>query len=152
YRETISALRRDLSHERLHGFGPFPSVLARFFLSRCLVELGHVREAAEIIDEAIEIADGLDDAWGRLLSYTGRAEVDIHRGEATRAVAVSARALDLCTTNIPFLFPIVASTHGWALARSRRIDDGIALLERAVESARAMGIAHEGSLLRVRLA
>ena len=52
---------------------------------------------------------------------------------------------------MPFLFAIAASTHGWALARSNRAADAVALLERAVESATAMRIAHEGSLLRVRL-
>src|SRR5262249_9694514 len=146
YRKNIEALRGDLGHEHL-GIGPFPSVITRFFLSRCLTELGQVREAAEIIAEAVEIPDALDDAWSRLLAYTGTAEVDIHRGDAARALGMSARALDLCATTVPFLFSIVASANGWALARSNRVEEGIALLERAVESARTMGNAQEQSLL-----
>jgi len=79
------------------------------------------------------------------------AEVDIHCGDARRMLSTSARALDLCTAHVPFLFAIAASTRGWALARSNRIGEAVTLLERAVESATTMRIAHEGSLLRVRL-
>jgi tetratricopeptide (TPR) repeat protein len=150
-RANIQSLKGHPSRERGLGMGVFPAVISRFYLSRCLIELGELREAAAIIEEALGIADTLDDPWGRVVSCIGMAEVDIHRGDATRALSTSARALDLCAAHVPFLFGIAASTHGWALARSNRAADAVALLERAVESATAMRIAHEGSLLRVRL-
>jgi len=102
-------------------------------------------------EEALDIADTLNDPWGRVLSYIAKAEIDIHCGDATRILSTSARALDLCTAHVPFLFAIAASTHGWALARSNRVGEAVSLLERAVESATTMRIAHEGTLLRVRL-
>jgi tetratricopeptide (TPR) repeat protein len=151
-RANIQTLKGQLIREHSLGMGPFPAVISRFYLSRCLVELGELREAAATIEEALSIADTLDDPWGRVLSYIGMAELDIHRGDATRMLRASARALDLCAAHVPFLSAIASSTHGWALARSNRVAEAVALLERAVESATAMRIAHEGSLLRVRLA
>jgi predicted ATPase/class 3 adenylate cyclase len=150
-RVNIQALQGQLSRERSPGMGPFPAVLSRFYLSRCLVELGELRDAEAIIEEAVGIADTLDDPWSRVLSYLAKAEIDIHRRDATRMLSASARALELCAAHVPFLFAIAASTHGWALARSNRVAEALALLERAVESATAMRIAHEGSLIRVRL-
>jgi tetratricopeptide (TPR) repeat protein len=150
-RSNIHALKGHTSREHGLGMGPFPAVLSRFYLVRCLIELGKLREATAIIEETLGVADTLDDPWGRVLSYIGMAEVDIHRGDATRAISTSARALNLCAAHVPFLFAIAASTHGWALARSHRVAEAVALMERAVESATAMRIAHEGSLLRVRL-
>ena len=100
-------------------------MLSRFYLGRCLIEVGELREAAAIIEEALGVADTLDDPWGRVLSYIGMAEVDIHRGDATRTLSTSARALDLCAAHVPFLFAIAASTHGWALARSNRVAEAV---------------------------
>src|SRR5262249_61661191 len=39
-RVNIQALKGDLIRERSPGMGPFPAVLSRFYLSRCLIELG----------------------------------------------------------------------------------------------------------------
>jgi tetratricopeptide (TPR) repeat protein len=148
---NFQALKGDLIRERGLGMGPFPAVISRFYLSRCLIELGELRDALATIEEALDIADTLDDPWGRVLSYIGMAEVDIHRGDVTRALSASARAVDLCAAHVPFLSAITASTHGWALARSNRVGVAVTLLERAVESATAMRVAHEGTLLRMRL-
>jgi hypothetical protein len=103
------------------------------------------------LEEAREIADMLDDPWGRVLSYIGRAELDIHSGDAMRMLSTSARALDLCITHVPFLFAIAASARGWALAHSNRVGEAVTLMERAVESSTTIRVAHEGTLLRVRL-
>ena len=48
-RVNIQALKGDLVRERSPGMGPFPAVLSRFYLSRCLIELGKLREASTTI-------------------------------------------------------------------------------------------------------
>src|SRR5207247_4262366 len=129
-------LRGELGHARL-GVGAVVSVVSRHNLSACLAELGELAEAVSVAEGAVQIAEALDHPWSRTIAYWAMASVDLQRGDLVRAIATSARGLDLAATHVPFHFPTGATIHGYALALSGRAEDGIPLMERGMEMTRA---------------
>jgi tetratricopeptide (TPR) repeat protein len=149
-RRSIAALRVESDRTRL-GYGSFPSVLYRQFLVLCLTELGEFNEATAVSREAVQIAEALDNPWSRALAYNAMATVAVQRGDTSRAVAVAAQGVDLCSTfDLTFSWPRLASLNGYAMVLAGRYEDGIALMEGALQASLAMHYGQEEALRRVR--
>jgi class 3 adenylate cyclase/tetratricopeptide (TPR) repeat protein len=145
-RRSIAALRVESDRVRL-GYGPFQSVLYRHLLVACLTELGEFDEATAILREAVRIAEALNHPWSSALAYSAMATVAIQRGDASRAVATSAQGLELCDTyDMTFLWPKLASLNGYATVLAGQGEDGVALMERALQASLAMRLGMEETL------
>ena len=124
-------------------------MLYRYFLVECLTELGGFEEATAISREAVRIAEALDNPWSRALAYKSAATVAVQRGETSRAVVLSAQGLALCDTyDMTFLWPLLASLNGYAMALAGRHEDGVALMERALQASMAMRLGQDEALRR----
>src|SRR5262249_35550626 len=116
-----------------------PSVHSRMCLSWALAELGDFGEALARAEEAVEIAETVDQPLSRTVAYVGLGVVSLRRGEPARAIGALEQALGLVRDwNIPLWFPRVASSLGAAYTLGGRAADGVPLIERAVERATTM--------------
>jgi class 3 adenylate cyclase/tetratricopeptide (TPR) repeat protein len=155
YEEAAANLRWGIAvlgvetDRRPLGYGPFPSVLYRHFLVGCLTQLGEFDEATTVSREAVRIAEALDNPWSRALAYNAVAMLAVQRGDTSRAVAVAGRGLDLCNAyDMKFLWPRLASLSGYAMTLTGRFEDGVALMESALQASLAMRLAQDEAIRR----
>ena len=147
FRDNAVALVGDRARERF-GLPQLPSVHSRMCLAWSLAELGEFGEALARADEAVEIAETVDQPLSRTVAYVGRGVVCLRRGEHARAIDVLEQALALIRDwNIPLWFPRVASSLGVAYALGGRPAEGVPLVARAVERATTMRLTGGLSLL-----
>jgi tetratricopeptide (TPR) repeat protein len=138
FRDNVEALVGARAHERF-GLPQLPSVHSRTCLVWSLAELGEFAEAFARGDEAVAIAELVDQPLSRTVAYAGLGAARLRAGDVEGAIAILERALDLCDRwHIPIWVPRVASSLGVAYAQAGRIDAGLALAARAVERAEAM--------------
>jgi len=147
FRDNAVALVGERARERF-GLPQLPSVHSRMCLAWSLAELGEFGEALARADEAVEIAEAVDQPLSRTVAYVARGVVSLRRGEHARAIRVLEQALGLIRDwNIPLWFPRVASSLGVAYALGGRPEEGVPLVERAVERATTMRLVGGLSLL-----
>jgi len=138
FRDNVDALVGARARERF-GLPQLPSVHSRMCLSWALAELGDFGEALARAEEAVEIAETVDQPLSRTVAYVGLGVVSLRRGEPARAIGALEQALGLIRDwNIPLWFPRVASSLGAAYTLGGRAADGVPLIERAVERATTM--------------
>jgi DNA-binding NtrC family response regulator/tetratricopeptide (TPR) repeat protein len=138
YGEAIEALGGDLVRERLGQAVP-PSLYARSISAICLAELGEFAEAQRFATEAATLTRTLDLPFGFVLARMALGHTAIVQGHAEDAMAALAPALEMIEARgIPTWFPWAAALRGYALGLSGRVDEGGALLERALERALAL--------------
>jgi class 3 adenylate cyclase/tetratricopeptide (TPR) repeat protein len=144
YRQAIDVLRwnvaaftGELLQERL-GLTGLASVLSRSWLVRCLVELGVFAEGRALGDEAIQMAETVDDSFSRGEAYSSIGRLSLRQGDLPTAIAMLERSLGICqVANIQLLAPTAASDLGAAYALAGRVPEALPLLEQAV----AQGVA-----------
>jgi tetratricopeptide (TPR) repeat protein len=133
YRKNVTLLTGDLSRERF-GMTALPSVSSRVELSEALAELGEFAAGITCGEEAIRIAEVVDHPFSRVMAYWGIGHLYLYKADLSKAISVLERSLALCqTSNLPLLFPQVASALGAALALSGRSAEALPLLEQAIE-------------------
>jgi tetratricopeptide (TPR) repeat protein len=138
FRQNSGALVGDRARERF-GLPQLPSVHSRMCLAWSLAELGEFEHALARAEEAMAIAEAVDQPLSRTAAYVGLGVTNLRRGEYAEAIAVLERALTLLReSNIPLWFPRVASSLGAAYALGGRPAEGAPLIERAVERATTM--------------
>ena len=138
YGEAIEALAGDLVRERLGQAVP-PSLYARSISAICLAELGEFVEAERFATEAATLTRTLDLPFGFVLARIALGHAAIVQAHAGDAMAALAPALEIIETRgLPTWFPWAAALQGYALALAGRVDEGIALLDRALERAVAL--------------
>ena len=138
FRDNATALVGDRARERF-GLPQLPSVHSRMCLAWSLAEQGEFGEALARADEAVAIAEAVDQPLSRTVAYVALGVASLRRGEHARAITMLEQALGLIRDwNIPLWFPRVASTLGVAYALGGRAADGVPLIERAVERATTM--------------
>jgi transcriptional regulator with AAA-type ATPase domain/tetratricopeptide (TPR) repeat protein len=144
FRDNAAALVGERARERF-GLPQLPSVHSRMCLAWALAERGEFGEALARAEEAVAIAEAVDQPLSRTVAYVALGVATLRRGEHARAIAVLEQALGLIRDwSIPLWFPRVASTLGVAYAFGGRAAEGVPLVERAVERATAMRL--EGGL------
>jgi len=147
---NVAALTGELRYERFQGL--LLSVLSRSWLVRCLTELGAFAESLALGEEAIRLAEAVDDPFSRSEAYSGVGRLSLRQGDLPQAMAVLERGLGVCqAANIQLLVPLVASELGAAYALSGRMFEALPLLEQAVAQATIMGRVSHLSLWTVQL-
>jgi tetratricopeptide (TPR) repeat protein len=85
--------------------------------------------------------------WCRL----GIGRLQVVRGELAMAIETLAPALPLCIGDLAIYFSRIASSLGAAYVGTGRVEDGIALLQKADDHAQAIGFAFGHALVLVQL-
>jgi tetratricopeptide (TPR) repeat protein len=134
----VAALTGELLQECLSLNG-VASVLSRTHLVFCLAELGAFAEGQTLGDEAIQIAEAVDNPFSRTEAYGSIGRLSLRQGDVPTAIALLERRLGVCqAANIQILVPFAASDLGTAYALSGRKAEALPLLEQAVTQATAM--------------
>jgi DNA-binding NtrC family response regulator/tetratricopeptide (TPR) repeat protein len=138
YGEAIAALTGDLVRERLGQAMP-PSLYARSISAICLAELGESAAAERFATEATTLTRTLDLPFGFVLARMALGHAAIVQRRAEAALEPLAQALETIETRgLPTWFPWAAALRGYALALAGRVDEGVVLLDRALERAVAL--------------
>ena len=138
-RWNVAALTGELLQECLSLPG-WPPCSPAFYLVLCLAELGAFAEGRTLGDEAIQIAEAVDNPFSRTEAYGSLGRLSLRQGDLPKAIALLERGLEVCqAANIQILVPFAASDLGTAYALAGRIPEALPLLEQAVAQATAMG-------------
>src|SRR5262245_25175134 len=145
-RRLIESLRGERGRERF-GLATFPAVYSRGLLARALAELGRFDEGDAHGQEAIRIADSLDQPFSVVVACLDLAHLKSMRGELPEAARYLERAAAQCREwNITNHAPIVMAALGHVYASSGRIGDGISCLQQALRAYEGEGIGFHHSL------
>jgi class 3 adenylate cyclase/tetratricopeptide (TPR) repeat protein len=129
---NVASLEGGLVRERF-GLPYLPSVFSRTWLVWCLAELGAFDEGRAIGQEAIRIAEAIEQPWDLLAAYRGVGLLSLGKGEIQAAISSFERCLGLCQVwDISGWFAIMASQLGYAYALSGRMSEALPLLEQAI--------------------
>ncbi len=91
---SIDLLKGDLIFQRL-GMLALPSVLARAWLAWALAEMGDFETAQAHADEAVRIAEAVNQPWSLIFGYLASGVAGIRKGEVASATLALEGALDL---------------------------------------------------------
>ena len=132
---NIQALDGKLSKDRL-GMAGIPLVFSRGHLCWSLAELGRFAEGAAHWQEAMNLASEVKHPFSEAFARYCRGFLYIRKGEIERAITHLEPGLAMCRSmNNRLDLPFVASFLGLAYAFEGRPNDGIPLLEEAVQEA-----------------
>jgi class 3 adenylate cyclase/tetratricopeptide (TPR) repeat protein len=134
-RQNVAALEGDLRHARF-GMAGLPSVHSRTFLVYCLAECGEFVEGMTHSEDAVRIAEAVDQPYSLVLASTALGQLHLCRGACRQAISLFERGLELCRVwNIPLLALSSTARLGYAHALSGQVSTALPLLEQAVEQA-----------------
>jgi tetratricopeptide (TPR) repeat protein len=142
---NVTMIVSDLRGETF-GLAGLPAVFSRVWLALCLVEQGALDEAEAHAEEAVAIAEAENHPFSLIVACAGigtsprpprelRERDRLERGLLTQHVAA-----------IPLLFPTIAAPLGWAYALAGRHEEGINVLQDAIERAEALDFAANHAL------
>jgi tetratricopeptide (TPR) repeat protein len=150
-RLVVDALTGELLYER---FGE-PSVLsvhARAWLATTLAEVGRFSEGLTLAEESIRIAETAKNGFSLAQACNGLGLLYLRRGHLADAERLLERALSLCREgNFHLLLPIAASGLGSAFVLAERVEEGLPLLELAVDACVTKGLVGGCSMHQLRL-
>lgn len=130
FRRTIRALG-DRMFERCGVVG-FPAVMAPALLAQLLAECGRFDEAVTCAEEAIRIAEALDQPYSSITAWRAVGKLYSVRGEFPSAITVLERALHVATRwQLTVREANIMEDLGLAYVCSQRLAEGLDLLERA---------------------
>ncbi len=140
YRQAVSYHRRNVDaltgpwlHERF-GEPGLPSVFARAYLAWSLAELGEFAEGLARAEEAVQIAESVDQPFTLSHAYFGLGLLRLRRGNLGQAIPALEKSLDVCqVSDIQLVLPWAAAALGYAYALAGRSAESFPLLEHAVE-------------------
>src|SRR5262249_25833169 len=159
YQQAVELLRRTLngvdSESGGEAFAPVEwvrtrvvSVSARARLTWCLAELGDFTEAIACGNQAVGIAQEVDDTFSLVFAYRSVGAAMLRRGDVSQSVSPLERSVELCrTAQFKFPFDIAAGHLGYAFALSGRLAEGVALMEEALADSAATGTSNHPLLM-----
>ena len=135
----VATLRGDLELRRFGLPGP-AAVFFRIWLVSSLTRLGDFAEAAAQAEESLRIARLADQPLALVVAHYTNGFHLVHRPDLPRAIAELERSLELCHTwKLPAWFSNIASILGYAYARSGRMEEGVPLMQQAIDESVAGG-------------
>ena len=135
---NIRALDGKLARDRL-GMAGIPLVFSRGHLCWSLAELGRFAEGVAEWQEAMNLAAEVKHPFSEAFARYCGGFLYIRKGEVERAITHLEPGLAMCRSmNIRLDLPFVASFLGLAYAFEGRPNDGVPLLEEAVQEATAL--------------
>jgi predicted ATPase/class 3 adenylate cyclase len=138
--QNVATLHGEMLYER---FGSIDIIAAtsRAHLSLCHAERGAFTEGLAMAEEALRIAETVNNPFSLILACRGTSVVFLRQGELQRAIPMLERALSLCQDwHIPLLLPMSAAALGLAYALEGRVAAGLVLVEQGMEQEVARGI------------
>jgi len=139
FQSSIDSLEGDRIRGRF-GEAALPSILARVWSVHSLADQGAFVQGIARGEEALRIAEMVDQPYSLVGAYRGLGYVYLRKGDLKEAVSVFERSHRLWRAwNIPTWFFGIAAHLGYAYALSGRLAEGLALLERATEQSISMG-------------
>jgi class 3 adenylate cyclase/tetratricopeptide (TPR) repeat protein len=128
-------------------------LLVRCFLTRSLAELGRFAEGITYGEDAMRLVEHHTTAFGQATALAGFGFLHLRKGDIEAAIPLLERGLEVCRVyNVNNWLPTVGASLGAAYTVTGRVDEGVTLLEQAVDLAQRMGIAATLSLWRMCLA
>jgi tetratricopeptide (TPR) repeat protein len=145
-RRAAEAVRDDRPYTMTTVVAASADALAR--LAWCLAELGEFGEAMARSEEIVRIGRETDQPASLIFGYRSLGFVSLCRGDVQQAIPPLERAVELCRViPVRVVFDITAAHLGYAYALSRRLSEGVALLEEALADPAATGTTHHPLLL-----
>lgn len=146
YRQAVDLLGKGVDTLRagleLRRFGlPGPaSVFFRVWLVSSLTRLGRFQEAEAQAEESLRIAREADQPLALMVAHYTAGFSLVHRPDLPRAIAEIEQSLQLCRTwKLPAWCSNIASILGYAYAQSGRMEEGVSLMQQAIDASRASG-------------
>jgi len=128
--ELIAA---GLEKRRL-SWSAYPAAVTRAFCADCCINLGDFERAAAMLRAGKALTDDIRHPYSRTLIETTAGRYHLALGEPAAAMAILEEAERRCREDeVHTMVPSVVSVLGTALARSRRTDEALRLLERALD-------------------
>jgi predicted ATPase/class 3 adenylate cyclase len=138
HRRSVELLTGEWRHERF-GEPGLPAVFARVYLAWALAELGEFAEGTAHAEEAMQIAETVDQPFTLSHACWGVGILSLRKGDLPKAVAALERSLDVCQKgDIQLVLPWAAAVLGYAYALAGRLTEALPLLEQAVSQSTAM--------------
>jgi class 3 adenylate cyclase/tetratricopeptide (TPR) repeat protein len=128
-RPNVDVLRGARAYER-SGFTGLPSLLARLYLSGSLTARGEFAEAIRHGRDAVEIAETVGQPYNVVVACFAASLPHLEQGSFRDAIAFAERGVGVARTwNVRLLLPGVVSVLGSAYRMTRRLAEGLVLLE-----------------------
>jgi tetratricopeptide (TPR) repeat protein len=110
------------------------SMLASSWLAMCCAELGEFARGMVLGQDALRIAEDIDDAWSMAVATWALGHLHLRQGNILSALGVLERGWKvLQVSESPGQVPNVAGSLGYAYTLAARAGEALPLLERAVE-------------------
>jgi len=130
---SIQSLEGDLIRERF-GEMELPSVVTRLWLVHVLAECGDFAEGIVKGEEAVRIAETVDQPLSVLAAYRGLGYLYLRKGDLNEAIRFLERSRELSQAwDLPSYISGIIAYMGYAYVLSGRLADGLSLLERGIE-------------------
>jgi tetratricopeptide (TPR) repeat protein/class 3 adenylate cyclase len=111
-----------------------PLIASRVYLGLCLAALGEFVEGLTHAEEAVRLAEAVDNPLSLTLAWRAVGSLYLSRGEFSRAIAILQLGQDLChVAHVQIWLPPIAATLGYAYALAGCLAEAVPLLEQAVE-------------------
>jgi tetratricopeptide (TPR) repeat protein len=140
----------EFASRRFAATGP---ILVRGWMARVLAELGQFADAEACGRDGLTAADNVDHPFAFAAASVGLGFVSLRKAEPAAAIGSLERALALCRTyDLGNWIATVAACLGALYVDEGRVEEGVALLEEAVQQHTRTGIMASHSLWLVMLA
>ncbi len=134
-RTAIELIPTD-AHHRRYGLLNVASVSNRAALARSLSEIGAFREAVQVGDEAVQIADEVGHPFSQVYANLWMGNTLIKSADYARAIPPLERCVHMTESpGLNLLRPRSMSSLGYAYFSSGQQEKGLALLQQAVDEA-----------------
>ncbi len=139
-RRLMQSLQGERARERF-GLVVFPAVMSGAYLARALAERGAFDEGDAHGQEAIRIAEALDDPFSIIWACLGLASLNSVRGDLSQASHLLERAVAQGRDwNITYLTPMGMASLGHVYTWSGRVVEGVSWLEQAMTAHESAGM------------
>jgi class 3 adenylate cyclase/tetratricopeptide (TPR) repeat protein len=146
-RAAIALVKGVPPGERV-GVTALPSVLAHYYVSVVLAELGDFAEGLAAGEEGLRLAQATGHSYSEVWARFGLGYILVRRGDFAAATRVLEQGLILCRgMETRFALPFVALLLSSAYIRTGRVADAVPLLEEAAKELTVMGLLGYRSML-----
>ncbi len=135
HRRNLEMLDGPLALER-HGMAGLPSVFSRGHMAWSLAELGEFDQALAMCNEAVHLATDARHPFTQAFAEYSGGFVLMRQGKLDQAIRRLETGLEMCQSmNIRLELPYVSAFLGLSYVLTERADEGLALLDKAVQAA-----------------
>jgi tetratricopeptide (TPR) repeat protein len=129
-RQNVASVEGDQSRARFGMPDLSLSVTSRAWLAVGLAELGEFAGGIAIGEEAVRMAEAVDQPLSRVIAYWGVGGLYFRKEDLPKAIPALERGLEVCQVwDIRAYAPVIASCLGASYTRSGRAVEGLRLLE-----------------------